>query len=235
MTPTPTKCKVSAARRTYHPQVTDDGGSTLDPRTMFECFVGAVEEILALAAGVNSNSLRLPGSSLASNVLALDAQDEPLTPAYLYADTRNAGAVEKLRTAYDWTPIYARTGCPLHTAYLPARLLWLRETQPEIFARTARFVSLHEYFLQKLFGQTGVSRSFAAWTGMLNHVTDDWDEQILNIAGVKRSQMSRLISTNESLSNLGAEFDKRWSNWRGPLVCSIGRWGSGKCRKRMHG
>ena len=46
---------------------------------MFECFVGAVEEILALAQDKLEFSA-VAGSSLASNVLALDAQDEPLTP-----------------------------------------------------------------------------------------------------------------------------------------------------------
>lgn len=198
------------ARRPYHPQVTEDGGSTLDPRTMFAHLTGAIDEILALAQGKMEFGA-VAASSLASNMLALDAQGEPLTPAFLYADTRNAAQVEKLRAAYDWAPIYARTGCPLHTAYLPARLLWLRETAPEVFRQAAQFVSLHEYMLWRLFGRTGVSRSFAAWLGMFNHATNDWDEQALHIAGVRREQMSRLFSVDESLLILQGEFATRWT------------------------
>lgn len=197
------------ARRKYQPDTTDDGGSTLDAYRMFEAFTNAIDEILTLVQGKIEISA-VAASTLASNMLALDANDDPLTPVYLYADTRNAREVAQLRTAYDWGPIYARTGCPLHTAYLPARLLWLRETQPQVFARTALFVSLHEFFLQKLFGTSIISHSFAAWTGMLNHVTADWDEQVLNLAGIKRAQLSPMASVSEGLSGLKAEYAARW-------------------------
>ena len=197
------------ARRKYQPDTTDDGGSTLDARAMFDSFTDALDEIDSRLEN-KIEIAAVAASLLASNVLALDAQGEPLTPVYLYADTRNTNAVEQLRVAYDWSPMYARTGCPLHTAYLPARFLWLRETEPEIFSRTAQFVSLYEFFLQKLFGRAGVSHSFAAWTGMLNHATKDWDEQVLHIAGIERAQLSPLCSVNASFQGLRAEFAARW-------------------------
>lgn len=200
------------ARRKYQPDSSDDGGSTLDPRAMFDAFTDALDEIVRECELASSKFefAAVAASSLASNVLALDAQGEPLTPAFLYADTRNSHAVEQLQAAYDWQPIYARTGCPLHTAYLPARFLWLRETQPEIFARAAHYLGLHEFFLSKLFGNTAVSLSFAAWTGMLNHTSCDWDEQALNISGIHRTQLSQLFAANESLRGLRAEYAARW-------------------------
>lgn len=198
-----------AARHKYTPDTTDDGGSTLDARAMFDAFTAAIDEILSLLQG-KIEIAAVAASTLASNVLALDADGEPLTPAYLYADTRNAREVEQLRTAYHWDAIYARTGCPLHTAYLPARLLWLREMQPELFTRAARFASLYEYFLYKLFGESIVSHSFAAWTGMLNHTTDDWDEQVLNIAGIHRTQLSPVRPVSTGLSGLKGEYATRW-------------------------
>lgn len=196
-------------RRKYQHDTTDAGGSTLDPRTMFAVLESALDELISLLPA-QTQIAAVAASSLASNVLALDADGEPITPAYLYADTQNARAVEQLRAAYDWSPITARTGCPLHTAYLPARFLWLRETQPEIFSRAARFVSLHEYFLTKLFGQSVVSPSFAAWTGMLNHATNDWDAQVLHIAGISRAQLSPLYGTSESVASLKQEYASRW-------------------------
>jgi gluconokinase len=193
----------------YHPATTDDGGSTLDANEMFHAFTGAVNELLERLPG-EVEIRAVAASSLAGNVLAVDADGQPLTPVYLYADTQNARSVERLRAAYDWGPIYARTGCPLHTAYLPARMLWLRETQPGVFQQAARFVSLHEFFLLQLFGRAGVSHSFAAWTGMLNHDTDDWDDQVLQIAGISREQLSPLVSASHACSGLEQEFARRW-------------------------
>lgn len=205
-------CEVESCvvRRKYQPDTTDDGGSTLDARSMFDALASALDEMVSLIQN-KLEIIAVASSSLASNVLVLDAGGKPITPAFLYADTRNTNSVEQLRAAYDWSPMYARTGCPLHTAYLPARLLWLRRTQPEIFARAARFVSLHEFFLEKLFGRGVVSHSFAAWTGMLNHVTNDWDAEILEIAGIERSQLSPLFSASAALSGMQTEYAARWT------------------------
>lgn len=203
-----------AARRFYQPKVSEDGGSTLDASVMFDAFASALDEIVhecELTHG-RVEIAAVAASSLASNILAVDANGEPLTPAYLYADTRNARSVEQVRAAYDWNPIYARTGCPLHTAYLPARFLWLRETQPEIYSRAVRFVSLHEYFLQTVFGRAGVSLSFAAWTGLLNHATCDWDDEALQIAQISRAQLSPVCSATEAFRGLRGEFATRWKS-----------------------
>ena len=195
------------ARRSYQADTNESGQAVFDARKMFNAFCAVLDE---LVAKVDFEIAAVAASSLAYNVLALDEHDEPLTPAYLYSDTQNARAVEQLRAQYDWTLLYARTGCPLHTSYLPARLAWLRETQPEIFSRAAHWVSLHEYFLLKLFGRARLSHSFAAWSGMLNHATLDWDEQILNLVGVARAQMTTPGSAYLGLTGLRGEYASRW-------------------------
>lgn len=195
------------ARRTYHADSADNGASTLDPRALFDAFCDVLDE---LTAKIDFEISAVAASSLASNIFALDANNAPLTPAYLYSDTQSARAVNDLRAAHDWTPVYARTGCPLHTSYLPARFVWLRETQPEIFARATRWVSLYEFFLLKIFGHAALSHSFAAWSGMFNHATLDWDDDTLQIAGVTRAQLSPVTSAYAGQSGLRAEYATRW-------------------------
>jgi gluconokinase len=196
------------ARRNYSVQTTVDGGAELDADAMFEAFATALDEVLAKGGG--SNITGVAASSLASNILAVDENGNALTPAYLYSDTRDAGAVEDLRSRVDWDPIYARTGCPLHTSYLPARLLWIKQTQPDIFARASRWVSLHEYFLLKLFGRSIVSHSLASWTGLLNRMRLDWDDRVLALVGVRREQLSPLAPAKDSLTGLHQKYGARW-------------------------
>ncbi len=196
------------ARRTYSAHTTPDGGSDLDPDAMLQAFAGALDDLLALAPGVEIAGVAT--SSLAASLVGVDAQALPLTPVYLYSDTRNAGAVEQLRARVDWTPIYARTGCPLHTGYLPARFLWLDETQPGIVARAACWLSLHEFLLLRLFGKSIVSHSLASWTGLLNRRTLTWDSEVLALAGVRPAQLSPLVPASESLRGLLPDFAKRW-------------------------
>lgn len=200
-------------RRTYQVRTTGDGGAELDADMMFEAFTGALDEVLTKVKGTRIAAVA--ASSLASSVLGVDQFGKALTPAFLYSDTRDAEAVEELRSRVEWEPIYKRTGCPLHTSYLPARFLWLRETLPDIFGRAARWLSLHEYFMLKLFGQTIICHSLAAWTGMLNRMQLDWDDGVLDIVGVRREQLSTIVSARESLSNLESEFLNRWGGLAG--------------------
>jgi gluconokinase len=196
------------ARRTYSVRTSEDGGAELDAEAMFDAFTAALDELLAKTLGTELAGIA--ASSLAANVLGIDAEGRAITPAYLYSDTRAAAAVQELRELVDWSPIYARTGCPLHTSYLPARFLWLKHTQPDMFARAAHWLSLHEFFLLKLFGRSIVSHSLASWTGLLNRVTLDWDDEVLTLAGVRRGQLSPLASAHDSLSGPSEEFRARW-------------------------
>jgi gluconokinase len=196
------------ARRTYDVRTTRDGGAELDADEMFDAFASALDEVLW--KGGQANIAAVAASSLASNILAVDASGNALSPAYLYSDTRDAGAVEDLRSRVDWGPIYDRTGCPLHTSYLPARFVWIKQTRPELFSRASRWVSLHEYFLIKLFGRSMTSHSLASWTGLLDRTRLDWDDELLAMVGVRREQLSPLASARDSLSGLNAKSGDRW-------------------------
>lgn len=196
------------ARKSYSVRGGADGGAELDPDLMFEAFVGALDEVLGNAR--TEGITHVAASSLASNILAVDEGGEPLTPAYLYSDTRDASAVEELRRMTDWGPIYARTGCPLHTSYLPARFWWLKNTMPDQFTRAAHWLSLHEFFLLRLFGRCVVSHSLASWTGLFNRQALDWDDEVMDLVGVSRQQMSPVAPISKSLTGLSSSYRERW-------------------------
>ena len=175
--------------------------------TLFEC-------IDALLAKINDRISSVRGVSMCtfvSNVLGLGGDDRPLTPVYIYADTRPAQDVQRLRQHVDEETIHPRTGVHFHSSYLPARFLWLERTDPHRFNQVKKWVSLGEYLLLKLFGDTAISYSAASWTGLLNYRTLCWDEQILSVLPVQKHQLSRLIDIDESFSGLRGEYAQRWT------------------------
>ena len=88
----------------------------------------------------------------------------------------------------------------MHWSYWPAKLLWLRQTQPDLFERVKRWVSFGEFLLEQLTGARGVSVSMASGTGLLDQHTLDWDAELLELIGVDRARMSPIIPL-DSLSN----------------------------------
>jgi gluconokinase len=148
--------------------------------------------------------------------LALDADGRALTPLITYADTRNAADAETLRRELGEHEIHQRTGCLLRTSYWPARLAWFRRTQPDVWRRAARWVTIGEYLELQLFGECRASYSVASWSGLLDRQELGWDVRLLAHLGLAAGQLSPLADVDAPLQGLrgrddqGHAFADRW-------------------------
>ena len=57
-----------------------------------------------------------------------------------------------------------------------------------------------------LFGEPRMSYSVAAWTGLLNRHTLDWDDALLSELPVKREQLQPLCDVDDAWRGLRPEF-----------------------------
>ena len=144
------------------------------------------------------------------NVVGVDSHSEAITPIYSWADTRSAAAAETLRQKLNESEVHARTGCVLHPSYLPAKLLWLQQTQPELFGRVAHWMSFGEYLYLKLMGRTICSLSMASGTGLFDQNRCLWDEELLEALSLRQNQLSPLGDLSATLSELTSPYADRW-------------------------
>lgn len=103
------------------------------------------------------------------SLVALDARDRPLGPVLTWRDT--AGDPPPL----DPEAYHRRTGCFLHPAYWPAKLVRLAGEG----VRPARIVSFADYLLLRLTGEVRTSVSMASGTGLYDPNRLAWDEETL--------------------------------------------------------
>jgi gluconokinase len=191
----------TSASREYAVSYTADGGAELSPLTLRR----ASEECLrkTLQTRRASPSLRkipiaaVSASAFWHSLLALDRMGRPLTPVYTWADSRCTEDAIHLREELDERKIQARTGCMLRASYWPAKLRWLRRTNPPVFKR-ARWVSPAEWIFEELFGAAGCSVSMASGTGLYDLRTRQWDAALCAASGINRKQLGRL--TNKAAS-----------------------------------
>jgi gluconokinase len=169
------------ARVGYEPATTPDGGVELDAEELVAATVSAVDRCLAVAPGPPA---AVAGSVFWHSVLALDAAGRPLTGVITWADTRSAAAAKELRARLDERAIHSRTGAPLHSTFFPAKLTWLRETRPEVFARAVTWCGFAEYLLLRLTGRLRTSVSMASGTGLLDQYAGTWDAPLLDACGI---------------------------------------------------
>ena len=127
-----------AQRVEYHARVTADGGVEHDAQRLLEAAVSCIDAVLPAARDVAAVGI----STFWHGLLGFDRAGQPVTPLYMYSDTRSAGEAEALGRRLDEAAVRVRTGCPLHTSYWPAKLRWLAASPST--ARPARWGSIGE-------------------------------------------------------------------------------------------
>jgi len=192
----------------HHFTTGGDGTSEIDP----DVIVGEIEQILTEIAN-RPVAERIRGVALdtfASSLVGVAKDRRARTPCFTYADSRCTNQVIQLRRELDELEIQQRTGCRLHTSYLTPRFRWLRDTEPDTFGAVRHWMSLGEYVWLRLLGVTAVGTSTAAWTGMLDRRTGDWDPELLGACGVSVEGLSEIRNPDHPIRDVDQPVGRRW-------------------------
>src|SRR5436190_31867 len=80
--------------------------------------------------------------------------------------------------------VHARTGCMLRASFWPAKMAWLRRTDPKLVARVKQWMSPAEWLQLILIGDANCAMAMATGTGLFNPVKLNWDAGLLKRAGL---------------------------------------------------
>jgi gluconokinase len=179
----------SRASEKYRVRHSAERGAELDPRVLLR----AARKCLSQTRCLTKRPIAaIAGSGFWHSLLGLDRDGQPLTPIFTWAEARCAEDAARLREKLDEREIQQRTGCMLRASFWPAKLLWLRRTQRPLFRRVIRWVSPAEWIFEQIFDVRACSHSMASGTGLYNFARRDWDEELLEICGLTRSQLNVL-------------------------------------------
>ena len=198
------------AQDTYELTLSNEGEVSVDADVLVKAVVSTIDKALHTAGSLASSIGAVATDTFWHSLVAVDKDGHPLTPLITWEDTRPRKAAAELSEQLDKTAIHQRTGARLHASYWPAKLRWLSQTQPDVFKRAAKWLSFGEYLHQQLLGQAVCSYSMASGTGMLVTRTREWDEELMQVVGVRAEQMPKLGDVQESVKGLRSEYASRW-------------------------
>lgn len=155
-------------------------------------------------AGISSDELAAIGFSAAMHSLVpVGEAGLPLSPAFIWSDSRGTDQVERLSEG-DRQRFYAKTGTPIHPMTPFLKLLWMKETGFEPYQNAAFFMSIKEYLIYCWFGKRVIDYSMASATGLFNPSALAWDEELLELTGIKASQLSEIVAPTTLLGAMKA-------------------------------
>jgi ribulose kinase len=146
-----------AVHRGYPTRYPRPGWAEQDPDDWWAAVVDATRTLLAgprcLGAGP---VVAVACATTASTVAVVDAEARPLRPAILWMDSRAWAQSAATAALAGEHPVLAWSGGSDASEWLLPKAVWLKEHEPETFARAARVVEAIDYLTFRLTGR---------WTG----------------------------------------------------------------------
>jgi xylulokinase len=167
-------------------------------------FVHVTKALLA-QSGLDPHEIKgIAASAIGPCMLPVDAGGKPLMNGVLYGvDTRATAQIAALNAAIGAEVILQRCGNALTSQSVGPKILWLKETQPEIFARTAKVLTSTSYLTWKLTGEHAIDHYTAANFSPLYDVgKQDWTDALADFLPLDR--LPRLLWSTDIAGHVTA-------------------------------
>jgi xylulokinase len=143
----------------------------------------------------------------------LDGSDAVIRPALLWNDQRTQKQCDAITRLVGANELIRIAGNPALTGFQAPKLLWLREEEPQAYARMQRLLLPKDYIRLRLTGRAATDASDASGTLLLDLRSRDWSEEILGALEIPRKWLADVFegpeATGDVLARLGGDLGLR--------------------------
>lgn len=118
-------------------------------------------------------------------MVLLDAEGEVLRPALLWNDQRTGAECDEIREKIGFQKLVQITGNDALTGFTAPKILWVKNNEPEIFARIAQILLPKDFVRFKLTGAYATDKAGAAGTLLFDVKARDWSREVVEALGIE--------------------------------------------------
>jgi len=174
---------IAAEVATYPLSQPRPGWAEQDPELWIRGAQVSVAGVLAKAPKVEILCVGLSGQM--HGLVALDSRHQVLRPAILWNDQRTAAECDAMTEAAGGLPgLLAATNNRMLTGYTGSKIVWMRDHEPELYARLAVMVNPKDYLRLRLTGEVATEVSDASGTGLFDVRNRVWSRDLVEAVGI---------------------------------------------------
>ncbi len=141
-------------------------------------------------------------ASMAESGLLVDAHGEPAGPIIPYFDQRSLPQSQMIKARLGADRVYRITGMFISPLNSLTKLLWLKQNQPELFRRAAKWLCIPDYLYYQLTGQYATDYSIGCRTLAMDISSRAWSETILYALGIEASFFAPLYPSGTIIGRI---------------------------------
>lgn len=138
-------------------------------------------------------------------LVVLDENDDVIRPAILWNDGRTQKQVDYLNEDIGRDVLSERTANIAFAGFTAPKILWMRENEPELFARIRKIMLPKDYINYILTGVHCTDYSDASGMLLLDVKNRCWSHEMLDLCGITEDQMPKLFESYECVGTLKPE------------------------------
>ena len=138
-------------------------------------------------------------------LVLLDAGGKVLRPSILWNDQRTQKQCDEITERVGFARLIELTGNRALTGFTAPKILWVRENEPEVYAKGAHVLLPKDFIRLKLTGDYVMDVSDASGTNLLDVANRRWSSEVLAALDIPASWMPRLAEGPEITGQVSAE------------------------------
>ena len=171
---------VGAAFQAYDTEYAHTGWAEQNPDDWWEAVCRSTRHLLS-ETGVRPDDIAcITFSGQMMGAVPLDRDARPLRSAIIWADQRALEQERWISERLSFEDVYRITGHRLSASYSLAKILWIRDNQPDIYRATHRFVHAKDAIVARLTGAFVTDPSDASSMNLYDLTAGKWSGAILD-------------------------------------------------------
>ena len=138
-------------------------------------------------------------------LVILDKDDNVIRPAILWNDGRTTKEVDYLNNTIGRDKLSQYTANIAFAGFTAPKILWVKENEPENFAKIAKIMLPKDYIAYKMTGVHSCDYSDASGMILLDVKNKCWSKEMLEICDVREEQLPTLFESYEVTGTLTGE------------------------------
>jgi len=181
------------------------GWAEQDPRDWWRACGIAVKKALRKSS-VRAGEIACAGlSGQMHGAVLLDSAGEVVRPALIWCDQRTEKQSRDLSEKFGRDRLIQLTCNPPLTNFTLMKLLWVRENEPQLWARVRHIMLPKDYVRFRLTGDRAIDLADASGTLLLDVAKRAWSAEVLSGTGIEKSFLPALYESPDVCGKLNAE------------------------------
>ena len=149
------------------------------------------------------------GEDVSDAIAVLDEKNEVIRPAILWNDGRTAKECDYLNQVIGKERLSEYTANISFTGFTAPKVLWMKENEPENFAKIQKLLLPKDYLAFRLSGNYSTDVSDASGTLFFDVKNRCWSKEMCDICGIKEEWLPEVYESYEVVGTLLPELAKQ--------------------------